>query len=273
MTNKLEEFVNSIAVLDTETNGILETDEIIEFSISFPESLNDSIDNIMNYTNRYKPQKEVPAIASSVHFITNEDLESCGTYDSELPTIDALMGSRQYYVGHNVQFDRRMMRQCEDKYRSEPSQYLYKDNWICTLRLAKKLHAEDSDYDNMTLSYLWFKLGCYKGHRKVEAHSARDDVFMCYSVLIKLVEECISLGIIDPNNDIGSQIIQYCNTPIIYEKVTFGKHKGMNFADLPMDYMTWMITSSDILNTDKEDCDMDLVATFQYEYNRRTAGI
>jgi hypothetical protein len=44
----------------------------------------------------------------------------------------------------------------------------------------------------------------------------------------------------------------------------------MDFSELPMDYLMWMITNSDILNTDKEDCDMDLVATFEYEYNRRT---
>lgn len=269
---KLDEFLTKLAVLDTETTGVESDDDIIEFSISYPFNAIASIDDIENYTSRYKPLKDIPPEASAVHFISNEDVAGCFGYKDDLENIDALMKARKYYVGHNVQFDRRMMEDNEYKYRNSVSEYLTnKDNWICTLRLAKKLFAEDVEFKNLTLSYLWYKFGCYKEvSRSVNAHSAKDDVFMCYQVLIKLIEVCISRGHIDSNLDIGEQIINFCNTPMRYQFMPFGKHKGEPMSSVPLNYIEWMITNSDILDTSNPNCDLDLVYTFEYEYNTRT---
>lgn len=269
---KLQEFISNIAVLDTETTGVEKDDDIIEFSISYPSKVHEHIDTIDNYTSRYKPLKSIPPEASAVHFISDEDVVGCFGYNDDLANIDALMGARTFYVGHNVQFDRRMMMDNENKYRNTISQYLIDENkWICTLRLAKKMFSEDMEFKNLTLSYLWYKFGCYREvDRKVNAHSARDDVFMCYQVLMKLVEVAIERGHVDPNKDIGSQIVDYCNSPMLYKVMPFGKHKGEEMRNVPLNYIQWMITNSDILDTTNPNCDKDLVFTFEYEYNTRT---
>lgn len=269
---KLNEFLSNVAVLDTETTGVESEDDIIEFSISYPHTSHENIDTIDNYTLRYKPLKDIPPEASAVHFISTEDVANCVEYKDDLDNIDALMGCRKYFVGHNVQFDRRMMVDNEYKYRNSISQYLLDENkWICTLRLAKKMFAEDIEFKNLTLSYLWYKFGCYRDvHRPVNAHAAKDDVFMCYQVLIKLVEIAIERGHIEPNGDIGEQIVTFCNTPMRYQFMPFGKHKGEPMSTVPLNYIEWMITNSDILDASNPNCDKDLVYTFEYEYNTRT---
>lgn len=271
MSNKLE-FVKKISVLDTETTGVESDDDIIEFSISFPSKVTEDIDGIDNYTLRYKPLKDIPPEASAVHFISTEDVANCLNYSDDLENIDALMGCRDYFVGHNVQFDRRMMVDNEYKYRNSVSQYLLdEDRWICTLRFAKKMFAEDVEFKNLTLSYLWYKFGCYREvHRHVNAHAAKDDVFMCYQVLMKLIDIAIERGHIDESGDIGAQIVDFCNKPMLYSCMPFGKHKGMKMSEVPLNYIEWMITNSDILDTSNPNCDKDLVYTFEYEYSSRT---
>lgn len=270
--NKLEEFLLNTIVTDTETTGVESEDDIIEFSASFPSTIAEDIDDIINYTQRYKPLKVVPPEASAVHFITTEELQNCITYESDLANIDEIFNSRKYYVGHNVQFDRRMMTDNEFKYRGSVSEYLTDQNrWICTLRLAKKLFAEDIEFKNLTLSYLWFKFELYKSvNRPVNAHAAKDDVFMCYQVLVKLIEVCIERGHIDPEQEIGHQISNFCNTPIRYQVMPFGKHKGEQMSVVPLNYLEWMIRNSDILNTDNPNYDVDFAYTIECEYADRT---
>lgn len=269
---KIDEFLQKSIVVDTETTGVESEDDIIELSASLPESTSDDIDDMVNYTKRYKPLKDIPPEASAVHFITNDELQDCGSYKDDLENIDIIFGSKEYYIGHNVQFDNRMMTDNEYKYRNSVSQYLSdKTKWICTLRLAKKLFAEDKDFANLTLSYLWFKLECNKtASRKIIAHSAKDDVFMCCKVLIKLIEVAIQRGHINPDMDIGPQVVNFCNTPIVYEIMPFGKHKGELMSVVPLNYIEWMIKNSDILDDTNPNYDADLAHTLAWNYSMRT---
>lgn len=270
---KLQEFISKMIVLDTETTGVDDDAHIIELSMTFPHELDMGIDDVLNYTMRYNPGVPVPPESSAVHFISTEDLVNCVTYEDELPNIEMLMEQEhiQYYVGHNVQFDQRMINENYLKYRSELPEYLLNnDKWICTLRLAKKLFAEDPEFANLTLSYLWFKFGLYTDvNRPINAHAAKDDVFMCYRVLIKLIEVCIERGHIDPELDIGSQLIEYVNTPMRYAVMPFGKHKGELMKNVPLNYLEWMIKNSDVLDEDMPNYDMDFAFTVQSEYLER----
>lgn len=269
--NKLEEFITEILVLDTETTGINnEKDEIIEFSASIPVSYDDKIENIPNYTKKYKPSFDVPPEASAVHFISTEDLENCELFKDDISNINELFSAKKYYVGHNVTFDRDMLVSNIIRYTPVENKIIDKNNWICTLRLAKKLYAEDESFDNLTLTYLWYKFGLYRDiSRKINAHSAEDDVFMCLQVLKHLVNICIERGHIDTNENIGEQLIKFINSPVLYKVMPFGKHKGMEFSIIPQNYLEWMIINSDILNETMPNYDPDLAATFEHELNIR----
>lgn len=269
--SKLDEFFDNSMILDTETTGVDDDSDIIEFSASFPVSASDEFSQILNYTERYKPTHPVPAEASAVHFITTEDLQDCSTYKNSMDVITSLMETKQYFIGHNVQFDRSML--VANHKRNNPvvpPEMLDETRWICTLRFAKKLFAEDPEFKNLTLSYLWFKFELYKNcNHTIKPHSAEDDVFMCYKVLEHLVNIAAQRGHIDLTLDVGEEIVKYCNTPIRYEVMPFGKHKGMLMTELPLDYMKWMITNSDILNEEMPNFEPDLAFTFLSEYESR----
>lgn len=270
---KLQEFISAVIVLDTETTGVDDDSDIIELSMSFPTELDTSIDDMVNYTKRYKPNNPVPPESSAVHFISTEDLEDCERYEDDLENIELLMTQEvsKYYVGHNVQFDQRMINENYLKYNEELPVYLLDNSkWICTLRLAKKLFAEDPEFANLTLSYLWFKFGLYKEvNRPINAHAAKDDVYMTYKVLVRLIEVCIERGHIDPEKDIGEQVIEFVNTPIRYKVMPFGKHKGEKMNVVPLNYLEWMIRNSDVLDENMPNYDMDFAYTVMAEYNER----
>lgn len=269
--NNIENFLSNIVVLDTETTGVDDSADIIEFSSSFPMGSNEVLGGISNYTVRFKPLTPCPPEASAIHFITNEDLEECGSYADSIELINELMMTRRFFVAHNASFDRLKMIENHKRHNSPlPDELQDEDAWICTLRFAKKMFSEDMDYKNFTLSYLWFKYELYKEcEGKIQPHSAEDDVFMCYKVLEKLLALAVESGIIDPSYDIGSQIVEYCNRPTEFTVMPFGKHKGMPMNELPLNYMEWMVEKSDILNEEHPTFDRDLAFTFEQEFARR----
>lgn len=268
---KLDNFFNDVMILDTETTGVSDNSDIIEFSASFPTSANDSFEDVYNYTARFKPTHVVPAEASAIHFITSEDLENEETYTRKHAEFYPLFELKQYYVGHNVQFDQRMLQFNHVRHSDDEFPALYDDSkWICTLKLAKKLFAEDPEFKNLTLSFLWFKFELYKTcTRKIVPHSAEDDVYMTYKVLTHLVNIAIERNLIDPNTDIGSQVVELANTPICYSTMTIGKHKGWIMEDVPMNYLEWMIMNMDVMNSEMPNFDSDLAHTVEVEITRR----
>ena len=270
--DELDKFYNNMIVLDTETTGVEDDSDIIEFSATFPVSANDSFDAVYNYTTRFKPTHDVPAGASSVHFITTEDLENELSYSNKYSEFYPLFELKQYYVGHNVQFDRRMLQLNHIRHSdgSEFPELFDESRWICTLKLAKKLFAEDTEFKNLTLSFLWFKFELYKTcTRKIVPHSAEDDVYMTYKVLTHLVNIAIERNLIDSNKDIGSQVVELANTPICYSTMTIGKHKGWIMEDVPMNYLEWMIMNMDVMNPEMPNFDADLAHTVEVEITRR----
>ena len=268
--NNIDNFIQNSIFGDTETTGVEETAEIIELSLSYPESTNDDISDISNYTRRFRPASGIiPPESSAVHFICMEDLENEELYENNISEIDSLLNIRKYFIGHNVIFDRNMLVQNHERYNSEKS-IPDESNFICTLRLAKKLYTLDPSFTKFTLSYLWFKLNLNKDvSRKIIPHSAEDDVYMCYRVFVSLLNTAIERGHIDENGDIGKQLVDFCNTGICYEVMPTGKHKGMKMSEVPMNYLEWMINTSDILNEKQPNYDSDLAYTIQCEINRR----
>ena len=248
----LNEFFRNIIVLDTETTGVEDDSEIIEYSASFPESANDSFEDVANFTERYNALNGIPPESSAVHFICESDLVDKPYYKDAYKEFYEFFDYKQYYVGHNVEFDRRMLR-CNNLRVQDELVPAFEDDskWICTLKLAKKLYAEDPEFKNLTLSFLWFKFKLNEEcTHKIEPHSAKDDVFMCYKVLNRLVQECIKRGAIDPDKEIGSQLVEYSNEPILYKVMPFGKYKNKPLLsdEIPINYLLWFKDNSDLMN-------------------------
>lgn len=269
MTN-LEKQILKVLVFDTETTGVSEVDDIIEFSanLEFPEN------ELVVYTTKIKPRCEISPIASSVHFITYEDVESEPEFDGFVDDIIGLFEAKEYYVGHNVNFDRDMMVSAFFRYNNEvvPELFLDDSRWLDTYKLARKLYSQDKTVENLKLGYLWFRFGINKTcNRKIVPHAAEDDVFMCKEVLKFLITECIKLGYVQDDENLIANVIAFSHEPIEYLEMPWGKHKGTKICDLDISYINWLITKSDVLDNTKNTYDADLAHTIEVEYAKRMA--
>ncbi len=265
--NNIDSFLNSVGVIDTETTGTTENDDIIQLSIMI--RLQMTKENSY-YTSLYKPGIPVPPESSAVHFLSDDDVKDAPTFAQEAESVSIVIDTFKYLIAHNAEFDRQMLANNFGRhYGNIPSNVLNKTNWICTLVIAKKLYGQDFDnFSNMTLGYLWFKLGLYKtSDHKVKPHDAQDDVYMCYKLLEHMIDECINRGIIDPNGNIGEQLHKFSTTPNILEYYPYGKYRGVKFSEVANKdrrYLEWMVKTSDLLNENHPSCDLDFAETIVY---------
>jgi DNA polymerase III epsilon subunit-like protein len=187
---------NSFIVLDTETTGVSKKDQVIELSyIPLPstipcikskveefDSLSLFAENLkkISYVERFRPDVEIHPKAQEVHGILYRDLLKCKPVkEMEVPKVKG-------FLGHNIQFDHRML--------GKPEVQL-----ICTLGLAKALDKQYAiglgthKLDDLMSFY-------YKEQAeqlKSEYHSAFMDCIKTILVLIKLLEKVPAIETFD----------------------------------------------------------------------------
>lgn len=264
----VETFLRNLAVLDTETVSTADDADIIEYSFSV-WSQGDDLENI---TKKYNTTQDISHGASAIHFLTNEDLVDCPYLKDDsllLQTIEEF--GAKYFAGHNVGFDHRMIHNNLNRHGYNiPEQVQNKENWIDTLRIAKKLYAQDQSFENLKLSYLWFRLGVNKKvQRKIVPHSAEDDVLMCFHVMMHMLETLIDNGQVDPTKDVGEELVRFCQEPMNYQLMPFGKHKGMSMSEVPLTYLEWMVKNSDALDENQVNYDPDFAFTVIHQLTTR----
>jgi len=94
--------------LDTETTGLNSTDELIEISI------NDSDGSPLVET-LVKPSRPIPAEATAIHGITNEEVSTARTWPAVWPQVRGALFGRLVVI-YNQDFDLRLMAQSHPRY-------------------------------------------------------------------------------------------------------------------------------------------------------------
>jgi DNA polymerase III epsilon subunit-like protein len=152
-------------ILDTETTGLGEDAEICELAII-------DLRGVVLFNQRIKPVKPIPAEASAIHGIKNEDVAECKDIKSFLPEIKFILGPNIYVLAYNCDYDWRLFQQSFNAAGLQ-SQQLGK-KWIC----AMKLYAEFiGQLGSSGRRYKWQKLPALGPG---PAHSALGD---CLSTL------------------------------------------------------------------------------------------
>lgn len=205
----------NIVFFDTETTGANPaTAKIVELGYV----VTDAKLNILNsWRTLVDPEMPIPADASGVHHITNDDV-----YDA--PTVEqigeACLAPLQQpgviLVAHNAPFDLQVAAGLLGRdYKS-----------IDTLQLAKRYIPDAPNHKLGTLMYY-----CGLTQRK-NTHSAIEDCMICVDLLrhIMLV-----------TNKSIDELITASNEPLVIRVMPFGKHKGMKMEDVPTDYLKWAL--------------------------------
>jgi len=99
--------------------------------------------------------------------------------------------------------------------------------WIDTYKVALRLWPESPSHSNQVLRYF---LGLELGDEAMPPHRAWPDCYVTAHILL-----------IAMDNASVSDMVQWTKEPPYLTKLTFGKHKGQRFEDVPVDYLQWIL--------------------------------
>ena len=211
-------------VIDVETTGFNpETDRIVEAAIVITDSNrnHDSTGRLCD------PKMSIPPSASAVHHIVDADVQGRGEFRTEwfedLSSDHSSDHDFLAYAAHFAEFERGFLK--------------LQKPIICTLRLAKKLWPTLESWSNQYLRY-YFKL---EGCEGAVPHRALGDAIVTAALLRYELRELKSKRNGVPI-DIDS-LMMWIEEPFLLETVSFGKHKGKRWEDVPKDYLRWMVAS------------------------------
>lgn len=206
----------SVIVFDTETTGRVDP-QIIEAAwivVSDIDAGDGSFSSISRFAAGYRPDKPIELGAMATHGIIEDDLTGCAPHtDFKLPDgVDII-------IGHNIDYDWEAAGKPDVRR-------------ICTLALARKLWP---DLDSHTQSALLYHLHDHRIARALckNAHSAEADVENLTRVLAEIVRKTHATS--------WDHLYEISEAARIPDTMPFGKHKGVPIAEVPRDYMVWLM--------------------------------
>jgi exodeoxyribonuclease X len=251
MITERSKFLHRLAFLDTETTGKdYKTCEVVEMGMAHREN-----DKWQETSALYKPDEPIKPECSAVTNITNRMVAHCDSFFADVKTWDqavkaAVQNVTIIGVAHNSFYDQKVL----ERYG------FVLGNWLCTLKMSRKLYANDDTVTAHNLPYLryYFDVELDEG---LSNHRAGTDCVITAMVLERMLDDMENKGIIDTNLDYYDQIQDWLVKPTLMEKVPFGKHRGLSFHEVPMSYWSWALNNLDSLDESSEQYDPDLGAS------------
>ena len=230
-------------LLDTETTGTNEEDRIIQLGFMVLGAK-----DIEVYNEFFTSDVPIKFGAMEVHGITQEMIEGkAQIQDSEsFKKLQELNTNENYMIIHNAPFDLGML---------SKEGFNTKMQIIDTLRVAKHIYKDEEAH---RLQYFRYKMGLYKDEQKeanelgieVKAHDAIGDVLVLKLFLSKLRQ---SVQKIFPDENPVDKMVELTKTPILIDKLRFGKYKGKTLREVAHEdagYLRWMLSSMENLDED-----------------------
>lgn len=208
---------------DTETTGLGEDAGIVE--ISWVET-DENFNEVSRHYSLINPEKPIQPGAMGAHGITEAMVANS-------PTISEFMEEAGYpldveggvLVAHNAAFDIVHF-----------APWMRDPLTLCTLKAARVIYPEADNHKLTTLKYYLGLDGCHD-----RAHSADEDV----NVLMQLVKRMCQ------DAECGlPELMHIQNIPRKIHKMSFGKHRGKALSELPKDYVNWLLTKADNIDSD-----------------------
>ncbi len=194
------------------------------------------------------PGAKIPPETSAVHHICDRDvIESPPPFEVFEEFADRLKNfhGRITFVAHNASFEQAVFA------RFKPLAAIPAD-WICTYKCALVAWPDAPSHSNEGLRY-WLRCQHPRlGRAGMNfSHSAGHDAHVTSSILIELMKHGLTLA----------QMVEISSQPARLPKIKFGKHAGSKWADIPADYLKWMVKQADM--------DADAVYCAKLELERR----
>ena len=224
--------MTNIVVIDTETTGLNpEEDRVVEIA-AVRLFWNGEFYEVG--TTRHcvvDPERSIPASASAVHHLTDEDVLDARKLPEALVYLE--LRPDDVLVAHNAHFDKGFL----------PA--LKSHTWVCTWKAAQKVVSDAPSYGNQVLRYhLGLEVSGGAG-REGQPHSAGYDARTTAALMVLLLQRTTL-----------TEMIRLTDAPVLLPRMPFGKHRGMSFAEVPKDYLVWL--------KGRPDLDRDLRHTLEH---------
>lgn len=217
--------VNKILVVDTEVTGLDEEHdrpvEIATVLLSRARSGKSRWQISNPWTALVNPEGQPISFgAMGTHHITEEMVDYAPLLDVAVPKSHVLRDASAVRAAHVAKFDRNHVERVFPKTR-----------WICTYKCARALWKGQDSYSNQALRYARaVNLEPYNFGKDGSAHRALFDAVVTAELLAQMLIEK------EPE-----ELIEISCQPVLLETITFGKHKGMLWADAPHGYLQWIV--------------------------------
>ena len=195
-----------ILILDAETTGLEQPIGIVEIAwrlLDFSMNLLSKYDTLVN------PEMDIPADATAVHGIRNEDVIGMPTIDKvffpECPVV---------LVCHNIIYDKPLV-----------EEYLNIDRELCSMLTARRLLQDVSNHKLVTLA-AELELS------RTIPHRAPSDVLVLHDLINYLLE------------GLGwnfMQLLEFYEKPFVFKTMPIGRHKGRPCSEVPRPYWYWVL--------------------------------
>jgi exodeoxyribonuclease X len=210
------------AVIDTETTGIEDRDQVVEVGYCLTD-----MDRVLGRSSELvKPTIPITAMASACHHLIDDDLllaePLAHVVDKLKITAPSVWSEAVAYVAHNSPFDRPRLPMLDDK------------PWLDTLRISKRYLPDLPSHTNQFLRY-HLKLDV---PRDIPAHRALGDCIVTAALLRHLLNG-------PAQDDLGrlgvAEFAKHVDSPLVLTMCNFGKHAGKKWAEVPRDYLQWIL--------------------------------
>lgn len=105
--------------------------------------------------------------------------------------------------------------------------------WICTLKVASQIWPDAPGFSNSTLRY-WLELDLDPA-LAMPPHRAGPDAYVTAEIFRRALDHATI-----------EDMLAWTLEPRVLPKINFGKHRGSAWADAPADYLSWIVTKSDM---------------------------
>lgn len=228
-----------LVFFDLETTGVnIGTDRIVEISYYkvFPNG------NAEGKTLRVNPGMPIPAEATAVHGITDEDVRDCPRFEQIAPEIAAVIADSDLAGYNSNYFDVPLL--AEELLRAKVNVDLKQKKLVDAFQIFKK-----NEPRNLTAAYKF-----YCGKNLDDAHSAQADTMATYEVLMAQLERYEDVpDTVEALDEYTRGQVQYADFAgrIAYdangvEVFNFGKHKGLRVRDVfrrDPSYYAWLMNT------------------------------
>lgn len=212
-------------ILDTETHTL--NGQPIEIAYAPIEIINGklSLDKSQVFDQLYTVDEPISFAAMAVHHILESDLVGQPHY-----TTFRLPDDTQYIIGHNIDYDIRAIEKCGVNVSNIKA--------ICTLALARLVWPDAEAHNISALIYMISK-GSEKAREMIKkAHRADMDIILTANILMHVVHH-LKINSME-------QLFIASEDARIPRVINFGKHRGTAIAELPADYIQWLMRQDEL---------------------------